>query len=264
MVIYNTCPAQDTIPLKIKNGHIFLSAKINGIEINDIELDTGAGIDVLSESTVNKLGGIDHLILDGYEVGFRATGQRLEAPRYKINEIQIGNKKQQIAYTGVWNGLDEDKIGGLLSLTFFMDKPFTVDYKNQKLIFETSRSLKNIHSRAVLIPILLHQSTKRASMFVNMCVNDSISLETEFDTGSGFDNLWIHPHYKKSLNIDTSSNFGIVRKIQMYCTDTSAVLNNWRVKFPPNMIYEGLSGAGPFMDKKMTIDLQHQVMYKWE
>ena len=80
------------------------------------------------------------------EEGEPATGGEFELPSVKLPPLVVGDRsdneqKAVVAEPGIFLGEESEKVDGILSLSFFKNHPFTIDYANQTLIFENSESL---------------------------------------------------------------------------------------------------------------------------
>jgi hypothetical protein len=266
-----------SIPLKInEDGYIFLNVIINDSIKADFLFDTGGGMNVLSNKIYSKIKSSAEF--HSHETGFRHDGERLDGIVYKIPSIQIGDIKHSGELTGMYAPLDEYGIDGIISLKFFEEQPFTLDFKNRTLNTESSASLSEIKNNSVEIPITLHvHGDYSVDMNIPLVLNDSVKISAEFDTGSGYYGLIVKPYYMQMLGLDSTNT-----KVSPYTTPiTKTPLKDYKVKlnsvkldgagsfslsntpatFRENMIHQGLIGSEMFRDKAVTIDIKNKKMY---
>jgi hypothetical protein len=131
----------------------------------------------------------------------------------------------------------------------------------------------NLGAGAIEIPIKLFSQLDIAlDMFIPLCINGSVTLDAEFDTGSGYGTLLLNPYYMKLLGIDSS-----VTEKQQYTSPVSGTVTtdrisnlssvelcgslssvkgeNMRSVFREKIIHQGLIGSGMFKDKTFVIDI---------
>src|SRR5438477_8054951 len=91
--------------------------------------------------------------------------------------------------------------------------------------------------------------------FVNICIDDSIQANAEFDTGAGFNMLMLNTKYLSKLNIDLKDkprqDYGYYVYSTMlprlsYCESVKLLQKNVFVGFKDGLIYDGLIGSGMF------------------
>ncbi|MBX3170443.1 MAG: retropepsin-like domain-containing protein [Candidatus Eremiobacteraeota bacterium] len=131
-----------SVPFKLgKKQAILLPVKVAGTEA-EFRLDTGLGFDLISPQLAQKLG------LEPTPTKIRpVTGGELELGQARLSSLTVGAQQE--------NDLDvivgeprcfvstggESKVDGILSLAFFRNHPFTLDFANQQLVLENSESL---------------------------------------------------------------------------------------------------------------------------
>ncbi len=249
--VYN---AQQTLPLSINDyGLIFLEAEVNG-KAGKFILDTGGGAHVVSQSFFTKIN--SEVIEDGIYTGFRHNGERIDLKVYKAEKISVGDLTQPEPFLGVYPPLDEYGIDGLISLKLFEETPFTIDFINNNLILETDESLAALIPEAQSLPILFdRERDKVLDMFIDVCINDTVTIQAEFDTGAGFTAFFLNEYYSEKLGLQLDSlNRSSLEKISL-CGNDKVLKENKSVTVKPDLIYEGLIGSEIFRDKKLTIDI---------
>jgi len=75
-------------------------------------------------------------------------------------------------------------VGGFLSLAFFAETPFTVDYARQALVVETPKTLAARVAAGVAVPIALHRDGPSVDAFLELALPGASIAEVEVDMGS--------------------------------------------------------------------------------
>lgn len=257
-------------------GHILVQVRLADSLTGNFILDTGAGANVLSEKMFTRIQ--SQAQKTGYFTGFRHDGDRLDGPVYKIPYLAIGDIYQHAPIVGVYPPLDDFGIDGLLSLKFFEDKPFTIDYVNQKLIFHATSLSVNESNKRITLPLSIYQHTNvLLDIFLPIRLNDNVEVLAEFDTGSGFDGYIINTNYIQDLGLDTTKVTyqpyttqlsGEHRTDHIYELESIAVggvdnalhKNNVNAIFREGLIYNALIGSGFFKNRSITIDIQNRIL----
>lgn len=245
---------QQKIPLTISEyGLIFLEASVNDVKGKFI-LDTGAGAHVLSKKFFDKIK--NKTKEDGIYTGFRHNGERLDLIVYQAESISVGSLTQSQPFVGVYPPLNEYGIDGLVSLKLFEETAFTIDFINNELILETDKSLSELTKNSEEFPILFdRERDKVLDLFVTITLNDSVSLQAEFDTGAGFNAFYLNKFYADKLNLQLDTlNRAIIEKLS-YNGSEIVFESNKTITVKDDLIYEGLIGSGIFRNAKLTIDI---------
>ena len=254
-----------TIPLEITDGgYIFLRMLVNGNDTARFMLDTGSGITVLSQ----KLFARYDLKEAGLHTGTRHNGESITGMLYILPSLSAGTFAKQDVVIGVYDALPG--CDGFLSMDYFRDTPFTIDFLHNKLIIETQKSIGEISENATKVPINLKLNGKNElDFFVRVCINDSISADAEFDTGAGFNMLMLHTKYLEPLHIDLGrmpkQNYGYyvystTLPSLSYCNAAGLRQQNVFVGFKEGLIYEALIGSAMFRNRLLTINIPDSEM----
>ncbi|MFN8608769.1 MAG: retropepsin-like aspartic protease [Vulcanimicrobiota bacterium] len=133
-----------TVPFRFgKKRSVVLPVKVGDSTSAEFLLDTGLGFNLISPRLAQKLG-IEPS--PGYKVR-PVTGGELELAQGRLSSLALGNQSENdqevvVGEPRCFVGNDgETRVDGILSLAFFRNRPFTLDYANQKLILEDSESL---------------------------------------------------------------------------------------------------------------------------
>lgn len=273
LLTFSFFPSQaQEFPLHImEEGHIIIQLKVNGGLTGNFILDTGAGTHVVSGKFFEKLK--DSAVQKGYFTGFRHDGDRLDGPVYQIPSLSIGKYRQSDPIIGVYPPLDDYGIDGLLSLKFFEDKVFAIDFKEARLTFLDQAAVEEISQNALTLPLQLYQHTDiLLDIFIPIIINNQHEIWAEFDTGSGYGSIIIHPNYIKDWQLEESTGTTQAyrtqlsqetREDQIFPLSAIALgqgdkaLKQSQVKaiFREGLIYNALLGSGLFKEKKICIDI---------
>ncbi len=121
-------------PLEIVgNQLILLEAEVAGRAAR-MALDTGAGIDLLSASLARELG----LAATGAFTGERMTGEEITCDLVSGPPLRVGGFEHTPDVVGVHGLFDNlppqlGRVDGAVSLRFFAEQPFTIDYAASQL-----------------------------------------------------------------------------------------------------------------------------------
>jgi hypothetical protein len=260
--------AQTTVPLEVGDGG-YLYVRVSVADSIDARLilDTGAGINALSESIFDQLG--DRARGAGTHTGTRHNGETITGKIWTVPSIALGALRKRDVVVGRFAPPGTD---GMLSMEFFRDQPFTLDFKAGTLTLESPEHVREIASRAAAIPIRLVGHGAQLDLFVRVCAGDSVSAEAEFDTGAGFNMLMLQTSYMKRLGIspgdeprgalDYYVHSTFLPELH-YCAAPAVRTEKQFVGFKDGLIYEGLVGHGAFRDKRLTIDIPGKRMLAW-
>ncbi|HEX6892964.1 MAG TPA: retropepsin-like aspartic protease [Chryseolinea sp.] len=250
------------IPIEINDGgYIFIKVTLNGGTDARFMLDTGAGVNVISKELFEKIRST--LKEEGLHTGIRHNGEQITGMLYRLPELSIGSFSKQHVTIGIYERLND--FDGLLSLDYFRETPFTIDFVTHQLIIEESTDLAAIRKTGVSIPVTLQKKgNHEIEFFVDVCFDNSVRCSAEFDTGAGFNMLMLHPAYIKKLNLKVPSesvNYGYyvystTLPVLTYCANPEKLINkNVFVGFKDGLIYDGLVGSGMFRTRRLTINV---------
>ena len=261
--------AQTTVPLEVADGgYLYVRVRVADSIDARLILDTGAGINTLSESIVDGLG--ERARSAGTHTGTRHNGETITGQIWTVPSIALGGLRKRDVVVGRFAPPGTD---GMLSMDFFREQPFTLDFKAGTLTLESPEHAREIASRAAAIPIrLAPRGDVELDFFVRICVGDSVSAEAEFDTGAGFNMLMLHPSYMPRLGIVPAAGprgpleyyvHSTTLPEMHYCSAPAVRTSGQFVGFKEGLIYEGLVGHGAFRDKRLTIDIPGRRMLVW-
>ncbi len=258
-----------SVPIEVgRHGHIYIEVKVDNVEGRFI-LDTGAGINVISSKFASKIHGLKEE--DGYFTGFRATGEAMRLNLYKVDDIKIGNLIVRGPTVTVLNA-DLGDFDGLISVTSFRTRPFTIDFADKKLLLETGSSLEEREKAGKAVPIRLDDDRGISlDMFTDVRVNDRLTLLVSLDSGAGFNVYRFNSGFMTDLGLDTATAGKYIKKSSMntgtkntfYVDDLKSIalysvpsIHTGKVKasFLSSLIYDGITGIN-WLGKRITIDI---------
>lgn len=174
-------PKPTSIPFTTNSdGLIILPATLGGTIPVHVILDTGAGLDVFAPSLIEKLHGKP----TGQFTGFRMTGERIDIPLFVIPELSVGPLVVKDAVAGSWDVLDKVHFDGIISLRDFRHQPFTIDFINKVVVFETANTLAKRRSPGDVSPLEFDdQRGISLSAFAHFLLGGQ-TVQCEVDTGS--------------------------------------------------------------------------------
>lgn len=170
-----------TLPFTTNSDGLVIVSVVLGGEIHaDVALDTGAGLDGLAPSIVEKLHGKPA----GVFTGFRTGGERLDLPLFIIPELRIGPIVKKNAVVSTWAVFDQLHFGGVISMNDFRQQALTLDFPNKQIIFETNRSLRNRLNSGVPIPLKFDDERGVALDIFPEVLIGGHTAQCEMDTGT--------------------------------------------------------------------------------
>ena len=252
---------QEEIPITIfESGHILMPVTVNDTVCSNFIFDTGGGIEIVSSEFFSRIE--SESIRVGVFTGFRSNGERIDLKIYRIPNIKIGASVKDDVIIGIYPPLDEIGIDGLLSSKFFESIPITIDFKNQLLTIENKKSIDKISNSGTTIPLFIQKHGRIGlDIFIDVNINDSINVLSEFDTGHGYYPARVNSFYKDFLLDENLSDTDtiIVDKLCLKEAENFKIINS-KIEFKNDLIYEGLIGSQIFKNGKLTLDIQNERM----
>ncbi len=271
--------ARSEVPFEYVAEHILVVPAQISDQKSFVILDTGVGVNVISKTLAQKLA----CKVGGRHSGRRMSGQKMSMPMTSVPSLQIGNCIGTNIPTAILN-LDEffpkeppfNKIEGFVSLNFFRNTPFTLDYGSKKLIIEDQVSVERRLSTGIAVPVNIHDKHGiESGITLPVKFSNGQSALVEVDTGSGC--LILNQKYMKSFGIATTSpNLKIVQGkdetghvyVRYFCALPADVFlrsaKNVRQVMPrvqfQKIIYDGLIGDSFLRNFVVTYDLANHRM----
>lgn len=185
------------IPFTISSeGFVMVPASLGGTLSAHVIFDTGAGMDVLAPSVIEKLYGRPA----GKFTAFRMWGDRLDLPLFIISEISVGPLAKRNALVAAWDMLDQLHLEGIVSVNDFRRQPFTLDFVNKTMVFETAKSLAQRRAAGRISPLEFDDLRGIAlDLFSEFSIGNQ-NGQCEIDTGS--QNATLATRFMAPLAID--------------------------------------------------------------
>lgn len=277
--------AQESVPMHYLPGsedglihsHLFwVPVKVGDHEARFV-LDTGIGVHLISSDLARKLRcpetGISHK-------GQRMSGQQIEVPLSYVSSLTVGSKKQAFVTTGVWDFAkflprtgEFATIEGFLGLRFFQHTPFTLDYRNQRLILETPESLAQRQKGAEVALEMDDSEGVSLTAFAQLDVEGAGPARVEVDTGS--DSLILHRRLMRPLGVrEDGPDVKVVRakdetdhEFTRYFSALPGSVSLGGLRSPAGRVmfqdirYDGLIGDALLKNYAVTFDLAHSRMW---
>jgi len=250
-------PKSVSIPFTTNpDGLVIVPATAGGTIPIHVIFDTGAGLDALAPSLVEKLHGKPL----GEFSGFRMTGERIDIPLFVISELAVGPMVKKDAVVGSWDVLDKWHLDGIISVNDFRRQPFTFDFANKVLIFETPKTLAQRRAAGRSSPLQFDDQREIALDLFAQFLIGNLPGQCEIDTGSP--SATANTRYMALLGIDKDSKD--VRKHEgRYDTSlpqiSLAAAPQVSVAHPSvsfsNIIYDCVVGIDFWTGKALTIDV---------
>jgi hypothetical protein len=148
-------------------------------------LDTGIGPTILTEALAREVG----CTANGETLtGKRMSGQEVGVPLAEAPPIALGPYVREGHAVGLLDtrGFPDAFAGidGFLSLAFFEETGFTVDYARGVVVVETPETLAERAAAGVAVPIRLERQHPSLVAFLPLAVPGLRSVEFEVDMGS--------------------------------------------------------------------------------
>lgn len=269
--------ATSGIPFKYANHILIIPATVNDRETYFV-LDTGAGVNVISQKLAAKIG----CKPAGRVKGKRMSGQSVTMKLVNLPALQVGSCLQKNVPIAAWNledafgGAPElAQVEGLISLEFFKHIPFTIDYSQKMVFIETDESLKKRLSAGISIPIQVSHSPAQTSITMLVWFSNGSFATVEVDTGSGaliLDEKYMkefainreRPEVKTVKGVDETGH-PYVRYFTTLPVDVFLAQSRKFTQVKPKVqfqqiIYDGLVGDGFLSNFTVTYDLPHKRM----
>lgn len=263
------------IPFSYFDQHfIVVPVKINDSIVGKFVLDTGIGVNLISKSICEKL----KCKIKGHHTGKRMSGQEITVPMSDLKSLSFGSVTQTEVPVGVFD-MDQlmpgANIDGFLSLGFFKDSAFTVNYKKETVTLESPSTLEKIRSSGAVVSIQVDHEDVATCIHMPLILPNGTKIMAEVDTGS--QSLILDEKLMQSLGIQVTAKD--VRKTQG-TDETGHAFNRYfttlagntylpdhpEMKIPSisvmfqKIIYDGLVGHFFLREFTVTYDLKHSQM----
>lgn len=185
---------------------VLVPVLLNGTQTVRLALDTGAGIEVIASGLAQNL----HVTPTESYTGHRLNGEPLAVKMGAIESIAFGpiiRRKWLVAPLEYFDDLSKTaNIQGLLSLNFFDQHPFTIDYPKGVIVLETPASLARRRETGNRLTLHReHQFSRSLDVEVDLLVDGKQRQRAIVDTGSASTKLPMSFFASMSLKRDDPS-----------------------------------------------------------
>jgi len=178
---------------------VTLPARVGEVDARFV-LDTGIGPTILTETLARDVG----CTANGETLtGKRMSGQEVGVPLAEAPPIALGLYVREGHAVGLLDtsGFPDALAGidGFLSLAFFEETAFTVDYGRSVVVVETPETLAGRAAAGVAVPVRLERRHPSLVAFLPLAVPGLGSVEVEVDMGS--DSLILDARHAPAVGI---------------------------------------------------------------
>jgi hypothetical protein len=203
----SNAPPFNNVPVAISFRRVHHTITIPVLLENSIHsrfiLDTGIGGNLISSTLCKRIG----CKLTGEQfTGKRMSGQEVSVPLATVSQISIGSFENKDVVVGVFDfplPADFDGVDGFLSLQFFAENPFTIDYSSGNIIIENRASMLTRIENGTVVDVRLERVGQSIDAFLKIKLPDEKVIEAEVDTGT--DELILHTKFMEELGVSKGS-----------------------------------------------------------
>lgn len=204
---------ENTTPFKYAARHLIkIPVTVNKSNKTFFIFDTGIGVNLLSQKFCDQFG----CKITSTHTGKRMSGQELTVPMSTLSSLSFAGKELHNLPIGIWDmrsllpAEDCRDVEGFLSLGFFKNIPFTMDYKKSEFIIETPEDLNARVKSGHVIPIEINQDGPSTTIFMPLRLSDGTIIKVEIDLGGNI--LTLNEKYMDLLKVDRNSKDVIIEK----------------------------------------------------
>ncbi|HEX2804375.1 MAG TPA: hypothetical protein VHN55_10425 [Sphingomicrobium sp.] len=215
------------------------------------QFDTGGAISFISPEVATEIA----CEKGARVVGFRMTGDKLQAPRCDDVSVGIGGHRFTIPVAGVYQVGEFNAKGvtvdGLLALDVFAGRTITIDSAGLRLIIETPASAAERTARATELPARLVRELGGYGLAVDVQVPSKVGhLGFQLDSGNGGTILVAKP-YAAAFGLDPDKG------PQQGQIDIGKGIVAEGLVFPAGITLDGNLGMPFLKNYLVTLDLEH-------
>ena len=230
-------------------------------------LDTGIGPTIVSERVAARTDARD---AGRSFTGRRMSGQEVAVPLATIPALELGTLRRERLLVGVLDLPGLDGVDGFLSLEFFRQTPFTVDYADGAVCVETPKTLAARVATGTPVELRLEDEGCSLDASLDLTLPNGREISVEVDMGS--DSLILDTAFAPELDVDLDADN--VRKVDgvdetgyAYTRSFTMLSGTIHLAGAPTLaqadptvmfqriIYEGLLGNAFLRDFTVTYDM---------
>lgn len=229
-------------------------------------LDTGAGFDAVSTGLCRKL----DCTTSGKLTGKRMRGDEITLDLTQVESLEFAGISKTSWEVGITNLFDEippelGRLDGALSLKFFSNQAFTINFPKRQILIESLRSLEKRAKDGNVVPAKLYSQLPK-TLGIFLAVN-AFGETGSFEVDTGNMVTILPQKHLKRLKVDLKSSQTKVIKNEKMDRVYAVVNGNVALKDAlqvtqanpkicfEDIIYDGVIGVDFFKDKIVTFDI---------
>ncbi|MBV8067147.1 MAG: hypothetical protein JO113_04150 [Candidatus Eremiobacteraeota bacterium] len=247
--------AAETIPwTDVNGGLIQVQGSLDGRPAVPMLVNLGAGVDVLSSNL-----GRQFVAVNGKYVSLRLTGERTDLPIGKVVTFAIGGVNIDAPHVGIWSGLDNSGVDGLISATAFRNVVSTFDFRNRQIVIEDAQTFPDRVRMETRVPLILQDDLGIAlALFARFDFGNGKTGLCEIDTGS--QGITLDKTFAAAAGLNPNNvASGQISSIQILGAPQTRMASP-AVKFA-DLIYDCDVGNSFWAGRTFTLDLPNRFIY---
>jgi hypothetical protein len=193
-------PAVSATPFELVQHLVVVPVRVNGTDTRFV-LDSGIGITLISQALCERVGAQPAAATYS---GRRMSGQEVTVALAHVDSLAFGGLDRGRAQVGVLDlsGFPAElaHIGGFLSLAFFDEAPFTVDYAASAVVLESAESLAAREAAATEVGVRVERDGPAVTAFCPLVIPSGRTISVEVDMGS--DVLILDERFAGEVGVD--------------------------------------------------------------
>ena len=180
---------------------VVVPVAVDGVGPRRFVLDTGIGLTLLSKSLCDAIG---CEATGASFTGKRMSGQEVTVPLVDAPPLSLAGVEPRDDVVGVLDtsGFSAElaNIDGFLSLAFFAETAFTVDYAHSHVIVESPATLDERVRSGTVVPVRIEREGPSVDAFLRLDIPSGRTIEVEIDMGS--DSLILSESLAPEVGVD--------------------------------------------------------------
>lgn len=174
------------VPFEYLHHLVTVPVTLNGSVESRFVLDSGIGLTLVSASIADAVGCAPS---GATFSGRRMSGQEVEVTLATPTTVAFGELERTDGRVGIFDtsGFPDDfaPVGGFLSLAYFDETPFTVDYPQRIVQLETIETLAARAAAGRAIDVRVERDGPSVTCLMALTIPSGRDVEVEVDMGSG-------------------------------------------------------------------------------
>lgn len=229
---------ENSVGFSLVSGVLIVSGRVGSVP-GMFQVDTGASHTVIRQAIADKL----EISISETRQGRGPGGEQFQALMAKVPSVSIGDYSVSLpscAIVSMKNQNVPEEFLGLLGSDFMRNFAVTIDYRNQRLVFEDTRTLQTRLLSATKVPITFSDKAPNIP-YVSVTINDSLNGDYAIDTGVPMTHLSYGDYQSLGLseddrnsNVESKSLLGgeyqtIYAEISSFAIDDSLRMTDFRI-----------------------------------